>query len=150
MHQRPRLDLPDVPDSRDACVGRLQTLLERQRGIIEIQVADDEGKPVMCFHYDSDMISLAEIKRRARAAGAAITDRYGHAVLRIRAVDDEDGAPRIETQLLGVDGILMASVNLPAQLARVEFDRRHTSLATIEEAIQRWAMRLLTTQSPCQ
>ena len=129
--------LPDVPDARDACVGRLRGLLVEGRGITEAHIVGDGGLPELCLHYDPDIIGLAEVERLARSAGAEVTGRYGHVVLPLRAIDGEDAGRRIERGLLRLDGVLSASVNLAAQQARVEFDSERTSaervLATLAD-----------------
>ncbi len=132
-----RLDLPlllpDVPDARDACVARLETILEGTQGIVRTHVLnpeDPEGA-VLCLHYDPALIPLSEVRRIADAAGATVTERFGHAVLPIRVIRGEDAARRIEESLEGIDGVLSASVNIAAQRARVEFDRELVSIDRI-------------------
>jgi Cd2+/Zn2+-exporting ATPase len=142
MTQKLRLDLPvllpDVPDAADACVERLEGVLARHPGVTEVHVVEEEGSGhSLCLHYDADTVTLAQMERLARSAGAELTERYGHAVLPIRAIDAEDAARRIEQSLLGIDGVLAASVSLPAQRARVEFDRQRTSLEALRTELGR-------------
>ncbi|MEQ1854942.1 MAG: heavy metal translocating P-type ATPase [Longimicrobiales bacterium] len=120
-----RLLLPDVPDARDACVERLRSQLGQEKGILNAHVVPG-GSPdtaLLCIHYDADVVSLPDVERGAARAGAVVTAGYGHVVLPLRAIDGEDAARRIEAGLRRLDGVLEASVSLPAQLARVEFDR---------------------------
>lgn len=137
--QRTRIDLPvllpDVPDARDACVRRLVALTAEHRGITRTHVVDKGQGPVLCLHYDPEVTSLAQVERLARAAGAEITEQFGHAIFELRAIDSEDAARRIQDALLAVPGMVAASVNLPAQRARVEFDRSKTSPPQIEQAL---------------
>ena len=124
--------LPDVPDERDDCVRRLQDLIRGQEGVSRTHVvAENGGPPALCLHYDPAVVSLAQVERLARAAGADLSEAYGHAVLTIRAVDSEDAARRIEAELLSITGVLAASANLAAQRARVEYDRRAVTLERI-------------------
>jgi Cd2+/Zn2+-exporting ATPase len=58
-------------------------------------------------------------------------------VLTIRAIDAEDAARRIEHALLGIDGVLAASVSLPAQRARLEFDRTRTTVDALRAELTR-------------
>jgi len=117
--------LPDVPSERDACVDRLRELLGHKKGIVESHVVTDP-KSLLCVHYDPDLVGLDDVRRAAEEAGAAVTERYGHAVLALRALGSEDAAGRIEGALQRLDGVLHASVSLPAQRAGVEFDRERT------------------------
>jgi Cd2+/Zn2+-exporting ATPase len=138
--KRVRLDLPvllsEIPDAHDACVQRLQALLSRRRGIEGTHIVEQGGRSVLCLHYDADAISLAEVERLAKAAGAQVTERYGHRVWPLRAIAAEDAAQRIEQALAGVDGVIAASVNLPAQSARVEFERARFRPEDVDEVLR--------------
>lgn len=152
MDQRLRIDLPlllpEVPDERDACVRRLIEMVAGRPGVVKAHVAlggDADGTatdgiaagtPRLCIHYDPARLSLREVEALARRAGAEITARYGHALLRFDAVDSEDAALRIEDGLRGVTGVLAASVNAAAQVARVEFDRRAASKEKVADALR--------------
>ena len=140
MTQKLRLDLPlllpDLPDDRDACVSRLESLLSERPGVERAHVVRDEGSAELCLHFDPAELSIADAGRIARQAGARVTRRYGHALLPLRAVDGEDAGRRIESSLLALTGVLEASVSLPAQIARVEFDREATGEADIRSALE--------------
>ena len=136
------LVLPGVPDGDDGCVARLEAVLVDKPGIDYAHlIPPNGGPPRLCLHYDPEVVSLAQVERYAHAAGVDVTDRYGHAVLPIRAIDTEDAAGRIEANLLRLKGVLAAAVSLPAQRARVEFDREVTSQAAIESALAEWGYR---------
>jgi Cd2+/Zn2+-exporting ATPase len=142
MTRKLRLDLPvllpDVPDAADACVERLEGVLARHPGVTEVHVVEREGQGhSLCLHYDAETVTLAQVERLARAAGAELTERYGHAVFPIRAIDAEDAARRIETSLRGMDGVLAASVSIPAQRARLEFDRTRTTVDALRAELER-------------
>ena len=116
--------LPDVPDEHDACVERLQALIDGRPGMGRVHVRNDgTGIPALCLHYDPSVVTLAQVERLAHAAGANVTGRFGHALIPIRLVGGEDAARGIEAELSRYEGVLSASVNLPAQVARVEFER---------------------------
>ena len=120
--------LPDVPHEDDACLHRLQSLLAEKSGIELAHLEQNaRGPSRLCLHYDPDVLTLAQVERYAHTAGVDLTRRYGHSVLPMRAIDAEDAAQRIESTLLARPGVLAASVSLPAQKARVEFDREVTS-----------------------
>jgi Cd2+/Zn2+-exporting ATPase len=136
--------LPEVPDVRDACVARLVGMLERRDGVLSAHVAmpgeeahdghrgpSPDGVPALCLHYDPERLSLTQVENLARAAGAEVTERYAHVVVPFRLVGTEDDGQRLERTLSAVRGVTSASVSLPAQLARVEFDRTAVSLDTI-------------------
>ena len=138
--RRVRLDipvlLPELPDARDACVRRLQAVLSQRRGIEGTHVVEQQGRTLLCLHYDADTITLDEVQRLAQSAGADITERYGHRVWPLRVIAAEDAARRIEQTLAAVPGVIAASVNLPAQSARVEFERAQFDPQKVDEALR--------------
>lgn len=132
-----RLALPDLPDERDACVQRLELKLGGEPGITRGHVVYEDDTPAsLCLHYDPNVLSLAQVERVARAAGAEIHDHYGHALLELHAIGPEDAATRIEAALRAVPGVIGASANIPAQRVRVEFERARTSVAQLEETLR--------------
>jgi Cd2+/Zn2+-exporting ATPase len=148
-----RLDLPvllpGVQDDQDACVARMVALLENRPGVERVHVVHQNGggetehavgahqvgipqtPAALCLHYDSDRVSLAQIKDIAVRAGAEITARFAHEVIAFRDVGSEDEGSRLETALRGLRGVTAAVVNYPAQVARVEFDVTQVDLAHI-------------------
>lgn len=150
MSQGTRLDLPlllpDAPDTRDACIIRLVAVLEGQPGVAKAHVLDvgdlEPGgaapvtRPVLCLHYDPDQITLSEVEGMARGAGATISAQYAHRLLPIRLVATEDDGTRLESELRAVPGVTAASVNLAAQVARVEYDRTVATDEQIDAAVR--------------
>ncbi|MBY0502657.1 MAG: cadmium-translocating P-type ATPase [Bryobacteraceae bacterium] len=144
MSSKVRIDLalllPEVPDEQDACVQRLVTLLQKKEGIQTTHALTKDGaKPQICIHYDPNRITLAQVERLTRAAGAETTGQFGHAVLPIRIIDAEDASQRIESELGKIDGVIAVSANLPAQVVRVEFERAKTSTEKISAALEQLA-----------
>ena len=86
MTTRTRLDLPlllpTVPDEADRCVARLLDELTERDGVRDAHViaamGDEPAK--LCVHYDPEKVGLEQIRKAARAAGAALTARFGHLV----------------------------------------------------------------------
>ena len=128
--------LPEILDARDACVHRLQALVSGRRGITKAHVVEQAGVSTLCLHYDPDGITIDQVQRLAQEACAAITTRYGHLVWPLRAITAEDGGTRIEETLSKVPGVLSVSVNLPAQMARVEFERDRFRAEAIDDALR--------------
>lgn len=146
--------LPDAPDARDACVKRLVDAVAGKPGVERVHV--DEGtedarndatvvegsvaqplNPRLCIHYDPARVALAWLEAEVRAAGVEITSHYGHGLLHFDAMDSEDAGLRIEDGLRSEPGVLAVSVNLAAQVARVEFDHHQTSEAQLAKALRR-------------
>jgi Zn2+/Cd2+-exporting ATPase len=140
MAKNVRIDLPlllpDLPDTRDACVKRLVERISPRPGIRQVHVRTEAEPAELCVHYDPDVVSVEDVRRLALAAGAQVHERYGHGVWQLRAVAGEDAGRRIEDALSAVDGVLAVSVNLAAQIVRVEFDRTRFQPPAFEMAIR--------------
>lgn len=137
--------LPEVRDARDRCIARLVDLLAARPGVVKAHVlttATDEDTsevqpasgdvsagslsatyPVLCLHYDPAQLTLSKVKALADAAGAQVTGQFGHVTIPIHTVTSEDDGRRLESNLASMRGVTSASINLPAQLATIEFDR---------------------------
>ncbi len=55
------LVLPDVPDERDACVGRLTELLQAE-GMERVHVIREDGNTRLCLHYDPQRFSVSRVR----------------------------------------------------------------------------------------
>ena len=78
--------LPDAPDSQDGCVGRLIALVRAEPGILEAHLVEGAEGAELCIHYDPDQLSLAQVRRRARQAGAEVSEHFGHLSGRVDGV----------------------------------------------------------------
>ncbi len=157
------LVLPEVGELQDACVARLIRLLERREEVLRVHVvrageADPApgaepqavGEAQLCLHYDPERLTLAQITALAQASGAEVTNRYGHEVIPFELVGSEDDGQRVESDLSRLPGVTAASVNLAAQVARVEYDRRRTDRATIEERLRASGARTVSDAAPSE
>ncbi|MEQ1760099.1 MAG: heavy metal translocating P-type ATPase [Vicinamibacterales bacterium] len=81
-------------------------------------------------------MTIDEVQRVAQSAGAEITARYGHRSWPLHAISGEDAGRRIEEVLGALPGVLAASVNLPAQMARVEFERAGFRPEQVDDALR--------------
>lgn len=113
------LVLPHVPDERDACVGRLISLLKSEN-IDRAHVVREDGKARLCLHYESQRVGMAEVRQLVAAAGASIDKRYVHESLRIEGMDCPTCATVIEHALSRLDGVLEAKVSYAAERLRLE------------------------------
>ncbi|QED36685.1 heavy metal translocating P-type ATPase [Antarcticibacterium arcticum] len=122
------LVLPQVPDEKDTCVQRLMEQLQTREGIVKVHLADkkEAGQPMLCFHYNSDLISLDRIRSLAKSTGAGITDTYGHLLFEVEGVRHVRHARSAEQALLGLKGILEASVT-GSGFIRLEFEKAKTT-----------------------
>jgi Cd2+/Zn2+-exporting ATPase len=136
------LVLPHVPDERDACVGRLISLLKSE-DINQVHVVREDGKARLCLHYDSDHIGLVQVRQLVAAAGASIDKRYVHESLRIEGMDCPTCATVIEHALSRLDGVLEARVSYAAERLRLEYDSEKSSHRVVARRIEALGYRLL-------
>lgn len=115
------LVLPGIPDERDACIGRLTDMLQAQ-GLEKAHIKEEDGRPVLCLHYDPAQLSLQQVRGMAQASGASISERYQHELMRIEGMDCSTCATVIEHALQRLDGVLEASVSYAAERMRLEYD----------------------------
>ena len=145
--------LPGLSDERDACVARLESLLEKRDGVARVHVlipgtaeretdgvADVNARepatePQLCLHYDPERLSLSQVTALVHQAGAQLRDVYAHATISFSASGSEDEGRRIEEGLRALPGVTAASVNFAAQVVRVEFDKRINTEAAITRAL---------------
>jgi len=97
--------LPDVPDQRDACVGRLIDSLHGA-GVARAHVLRGDGAAQLCLHYDPERFDIEALRRLARGAGARLSARYRHRSLHVTGMDSAACAGIIENALGAMDGVL--------------------------------------------
>ncbi len=133
MAEKLKLDLtlvlPDVPDERDRCVRTLIGLLSARDGLAEAHVlaADGAVPAQLCIHYDPDRLSLAKVRVLALAAGAQITERFGHLSAVLAPALHARAARTLTARLHQRVGVLEAEVS-PSGALRIEFDRSQVDL----------------------
>ena len=122
------LILPEVHDSSDACVRRLTDEIAGRPGVTKAHVVDgaEAKEPHLCVHYDPAVISLSRLRELVTASGAAITERFGHAVWQVQGIQHERRARTITERLAATPGVLEADASA-AGLVRIEFDRTFVS-----------------------
>ncbi|MES2290944.1 MAG: heavy metal translocating P-type ATPase [Pseudomonadota bacterium] len=120
--------LPNVPDATDACVKRLTDDLGARAGIVRAHVDLDapSGPAKLCIHYDPVILPLPRIRELVRAAGASISERFGHVTWQIDGLSHQRKARRISARLAEIPGVLEAETSSVGTM-RIEFDRGSTS-----------------------
>ena len=128
--------LPGVQDERDGCVARLETRLKNQSGVRAVHLAQNEaGEPVLCLHYDPNLMPLEKLQRLAKSEGAAITDRFRHEALPLKGMAQGTNVANIEEIVARVPGVFSVSVNYAAERLWVEYDSTQTGRDAIIKAV---------------
>ena len=128
--------LPEVADESDACVKRLLAELEGRAGIEQVHViaANASTAPQLCIHYSPAVLSLPRIRDIVQAAGAAISDRFGHVLWTAEGMSNQRRARLVADRLRELPGVIEAEANASG-LVRVEFDRSLGSEQAIRDAL---------------
>lgn len=134
--------LPGVEDEADGCVARLQERLGAQRGVSVAHVERRDGKPVLCLHYDPNLVPLERVERLARDLGAEITQRYHHETLPVLGMDCGSCAASIEHVVGRVPGVLRVAVNYPVEKMKVEYDATVAERGAIIGAVRSLGYRV--------
>lgn len=129
--------LPEIPNERDECVNRIIESLECNRGIEKVHVIPENGnnKAQLCFHYDSEAISINKVEQLAKKAGADITEHYGHLLIETTGVRHPRHARTIEGQLRKQKGVQNVSVS-GTGFIQLEFAKNASSEKSILDQIQ--------------
>lgn len=130
--------LPDIPDSKDACVGRLVATLEAKHGVerIHIKPADGTMPDRLCIHFDPAMLSVSRVRDMVSAAGAQISGLYGHVVWQVSGISHERKARTVEQVLGEITGVVEVGASASGAL-RVEYDQTKVGEAELIAALRK-------------
>jgi len=133
--------LPEIQESCDPCIDRLQTSLQGQKGILFTHLHLDHIPVDLCIHFDPNLISLGAVERIAAEAGTEFRNRYSHKQIPFSGLDSADSANLITKELENMNGMLHASVNYAAGLAIVAYDSKVLSLEQIYQRLRLYGAR---------
>jgi Cd2+/Zn2+-exporting ATPase len=128
--------IPGLTNHQDACLERLESALQIQRGIIRAHIERGNDPQVLCLHYNPSLISIDDVRRIARRAGAKIANRYRHEVIPVEGMDCSDCVIVLEHSLNRIEGVLDVNASYTAQKVFIEYDSKKTNRGTIEKRIK--------------
>jgi len=117
-----KLILPGHPPEADICIEKLEKQLKQIRAIEKAHLKQENGKAVLCIHYDSNLLTFDSLTQKVRIAGAEVGSRYKHASLKLGDLHCTDCANSIEAVTARLDGVLSVSANYAAEKMSVTFD----------------------------
>ena len=138
--------LPDALDGRDQCVQRLTETLDGAPGLDQVHVVDAvDGAPArLCLHYDPATVSVTRIRNLAEAAGATLTEQFGHVLWTVTGINHIRKARTVAETLRRLDGVMEAEV--APGLVRVEFDRACLDEQQLRDALDKHGVSVPGTQ----
>lgn len=130
------LVLPNIEDDKDQCVDRLCEKLASVRGIEKAHRKRSGDGPVLCLHYDANLLTLSSLDRIVNEASATIAHRFQHKNVRILGMDCADCAASLEHVLARRVGIIHCSVNYAAERMRLEYNADLISYNEINRVVK--------------
>lgn len=129
--------LPDVADAADACVARLVSDIGAREGVENVHVvpAAGDAPAKVCVHFDPETVPLSRVREIAKAAGASITERFGHVNWQVSGVGHERRARTVAEKLRSINGVIQADASSSGSV-HVEFDREAVSEQAVAEALR--------------
>ncbi len=143
-----RILLPDVPDERDACVGRLTRELEFHTGIEQAHLVTADTSAELYIHYDPDIIALPAVERIVKRAGGELTKRYRHVRWPVSGLDCSDCAFSLEHILKRETGVEAVSVNPASEKIAIEYDTEATDEKHLRKRISQIGYSVETEAEP--
>ena len=137
--------LPEVPDERDECVSRIIAVMQKHKGIEQAHVVGDGKDAQLCFHYNPDVISIDQIQARAREAGAAITQQFGHLLIEVKAFREMNEAAGVEHELRKLPGMLSIAVSATG-IIRAEYDQTLANKQAILDVLAKNKLTVTSTK----
>jgi Cd2+/Zn2+-exporting ATPase len=141
-----KLDLPLLlPDMEagDECVHFLTERLAPHKGIETVHIVREGDQALLCLHYDPNLVSLGEVERLAKEAGATVTERYCHEQIRFAGLDAADNAVTLQHALSRLPGLLHVHVNYAASVIYVAYDSSAFDRKAFEATIRHMGARIV-------
>lgn len=113
-----QLLLSEVSDEHDPCADRLSELIVANEGIEQAHV--DSGE--FCIHFDPNRISFDKVRSLVATAGAELSSRYGHLLLKTSSTYARH-ARTIRGRLAAIRGVIDVGVAVDG-IIRIEFGKR--------------------------
>ncbi len=133
MAETKQLTLPITGMTCANCVATVERGLKKQGGVQAAVVNLSSERATVTF--DPSTAGLSDFVARVERAGYGIAT--GEADLVIKRLSDDNDARRLEKSLLKIEGVLVASVSLATERARVKYVPTVVSQAEIRQAISR-------------
>ncbi|MDE0040578.1 MAG: HAD-IC family P-type ATPase, partial [Candidatus Poribacteria bacterium] len=133
--------LSGIKDEKDGCVNRLMSALRNRPGINEAHLEGD-GNVQLCLHYQSDLLSAAEVKQVAERAGIDVSERYRHDLIPVKGMHCTDCVTSIQHKISQMKGVLRVDVRFVSKNMWVEYDSHFVNREQIEKQVRRLGYRV--------
>ena len=138
-----KLILPEI-DAEDECIQLLTQRLAHQRGVEKAHVIrNEQNEPMLCLHFDPNLLSLEQLRRIVEQNGAAISQRYRHEQIPFSSLTSADSAETLQTALGRHTGVIHVRVNYAAGLIFIAYDTELVQRPQLEAILKEFGLRVL-------
>ena len=115
--------------------------LRNRPGINEAHLEGD-GNVQLCLHYQSDLLSAAEVKQVAERAGIDVSERYRHDLIPVKGMHCTNCVTSIQHKISQMKGVLRVDVRFVSKNMWVEYDSHFVNREQIEKQVKRLGYRV--------
>ncbi|MCL1125681.1 heavy metal translocating P-type ATPase [Shewanella surugensis] len=134
--------LPDIIGDQDACIAKLESLLQSHSGVEKAHITRTEDKTGICVHYNPEVLTLKQTQALIALSGAKLSQQFQHMSLHVKGMDCTDCAIIIEHALTRLEGVIAAKVSYSGSQLRLEFDSNVISYKKIAQKISKLGYKL--------
>lgn len=134
--------LPDIIGDQDACIAKLEALLQSHSGVEKAHVTRNEDKTGICVHYNPAILTLKQTQALIELSGAKLSQQFQHMSLHVKGMDCSDCATIIEHALMRLEGVIAAKVSYTGSQLRLEFDSNIITYKKITKKIAKYGYKL--------
>ncbi|MGB9587803.1 MAG: heavy metal translocating P-type ATPase, partial [Armatimonadota bacterium] len=126
--------LPKGFEECNRCINRLRDSLLQIAGVQAVEV--DTASSTMTLTYDSHLVPLEDVQRRASQIGIQLSERFEHKTVELSGMDCPDCAVKLEKTTGRLDGVFWVSVNFASSKMSVEYDPSKIDMPRITKHIR--------------
>ncbi|MBX3142392.1 MAG: cadmium-translocating P-type ATPase [Trueperaceae bacterium] len=134
--------LPGHPLQEDVCLQRLADLLRSKHGVEHVHLSAIGRGVELRVDHDPNRISLRDLERVAREAGAEVQARFRHETLGLVGLHCTDCATSIEAVTGRLAGVHSVNVSFGTEKAQLVFDPSLIDRPAIEREIKSLGYRI--------
>ena len=125
-----------------ACAARVEKALINLSGVSSVSVNAVSGKTQV--EYDADQVPLETLHQAIENVGYQVHTAQGIATLRIGGMSCAACSTRVEKALKALPGVKDVAMNLPGEMARIQYNPESLNHATLEEAVTKAGYTVIT------
>ena len=143
------LVVPENAEACDRCVDRILASLKGRKGLAKVHVdRSDTGKPILCLHFDPEVIGLDKVRRLVSRTGADLGARFAHLSVEVDGLRHERQSKLAEAVVAALPGVLSAKVAFGSKRLLVELDATRTTREAVLAALPKAGLTVRGAPAP--